>query len=71
MLIQLLRHFGDDDAQKIHGFTEGGEGEGRGGGTGFWHFDFRGRGQAMWDQRSVLRDQGSDLGFAGCASGDG
>jgi hypothetical protein len=44
VLIQLLRHFGDDDAQKIHHFTEGGEGEGRGGGTGFGHYDFRDRG---------------------------
>ena len=44
VLIQLLRHSGDDDAQKIYGFTEGDEGEGRGGGIGFWHCDFRDRG---------------------------
>jgi hypothetical protein len=45
--IQLLRHLGDDDAQKIYGFTKGGEGEGRGGGTGVGHCDFRDRGYAM------------------------
>jgi hypothetical protein len=44
VLIQLLRHLRDHDAEKIHHLTEGGEGEGRGGGTGFWHCDFRDQG---------------------------
>ena len=56
MPVQFPCHVGDDRAQEVEGFTKGCVGKGRVGGTGVGHYDFR-------VQRSVLRDQRSDLGF--------